>query len=136
MSVSPAEDRVAHLLRTATAFKKSKKWEIALAALLEAKRLMLSSSEIYPAETWCKYPLYLQRAGRTDEALAEFQFLLDDLEQRARRDARLDDPSVGPAKQKQTFYRLIIREDRKIITRKMELARLRSVTPSKKDEHV
>ena len=86
---------------------------------------MLVSPVSYPAETWCKYPLYLQQAGRFAEAMTEFQFLLDDLERRARRDAQLDDPNVGPKQQKLTYYRGIIKNDKRIIREKMTLAQIR-----------
>lgn len=119
------DDKVAELLRQATAFKDQKDWDAALTALAEAKRLMLVSPVSYPAETWCKYPLYLQQAGRFEEAISEFQFLLDDLERRARRDAQLDDPNVGPESQKLEYYKGIIHNDGRIINEKMALARSR-----------
>jgi hypothetical protein len=113
------DDKVADLLKQATAFKDKEEWNAALAALAEAKRLMLVSTVAYPAETWCKYPLYLQQAGRFDEARSEFQFLLDDLERRARRDSQLDDPSVGPKNKEVSYYRTIIRNDKRVIKDKM-----------------
>jgi tetratricopeptide (TPR) repeat protein len=119
------DDKLAELLREATAFKDQKDWDAALKALAEAKRLMLVSPVCYPAETWCKYPLYLQQAGRYEEAMAEFQFLLADLERRARRDARLDDPSVGPRRQKMVYYKGLIRNDMRVIKEKMALAQSR-----------
>ena len=119
------DDRLAELLRQATAFKDQKDWDAALTALAEAKRLMLVSPVSYPAETWCKYPLYLQQAGRFEEAMSEFQFLLDDLERRARRDAQLDDPNVGSRRRKMVYYRDIIRNDTPVIKEKMALARAR-----------
>ena len=119
------DDRVAELLRQATAFKDRKEWDAALAVLVEAKGLMLVSPVSYPAETWCKYPLYLQQAGCFEEAISEFHFLLDDLERRARRDAQLDDPNVGPESQKLEYYEGIIRNDGRIIKEKMALAQSR-----------
>jgi len=119
------DERVAELLRQATAFKDKKEWDAALDVLAEAKKLMLVSPVAYPAETWCKYPLYLQQAGRFEEAVSEFQFLLNDLERRARRDAQLDDPNVGPERQKLAYYKTIIRNDRRVIKEKMTLARSR-----------
>lgn len=71
------DDKVAELLRNATAFRDKKEWDAAINTLAEAKKLMLISPVLYPTETWCKYPLYLQFAGRWDEALVEFEFLLD-----------------------------------------------------------
>ena len=106
-----SDERVAGLLKAATAHKSSGDWGAALAVLAEAKSLMLVSSVSYPAETWCRLPLYLQQAGRMEESMKEFQFLLDDLERRARRDSFLDDPNVGNPKRKEACYKLIIRED-------------------------
>jgi tetratricopeptide (TPR) repeat protein len=119
------DDKVAELLRQATAFKEKKEWDAALDVLTEAKKLMLVSPVSYPAETWCKYPLYLQQAGRFEEAMSEFQFLLDDLEHRARHDAQLDDPNVGPESQKLEYYEGIIRNNSRIIKEKMALAQSR-----------
>ena len=119
------DDRVAELLRQATAFRNQRNWDAALTALAEAKRLMLVSSVSYPAETWCKYPLYLQQANRFEEAISEFQFLLNDLERRARRDTHLDDPNVGPESQKLRSYKGIIHNDGQIIREKMALAQSR-----------
>jgi tetratricopeptide (TPR) repeat protein len=119
------DDKLAELLRQATAFKDKNDWDAALTTLAEAKTLMLVSPVSYPAETWCKYPLYLQQAGRFAEAMTEFQFLLDDLERRARRDAQLDDPNVGPKRQKLAYYRGIITNDKRIIRENMVLAQTR-----------
>jgi tetratricopeptide (TPR) repeat protein len=119
------DDRLSELLKQATAFKDKKDWDSAISTLAEAKKLMLISSVSYPAETWCKYPLYLQQAGRFAEAMTEFKFLLGDLERRARRDARLNDPTVGPKQQKLTYYRGIISNDERIIREKMALAQTR-----------
>jgi hypothetical protein len=119
------DDGVGELLMQATEFKSKKDWASALAALAKAKKLMLVSSVTYPGETWCKYPLYLQWAGRFDESMAEFQFLLDDLERRARRETRLDDSDSGPKKRKMACYRIIVREGRRVIKEKMALAKTR-----------
>ncbi|MEW6115342.1 MAG: hypothetical protein AB1553_00370 [Nitrospirota bacterium] len=57
--------------------------------------------------------------------MSEFQFLLDDLERRARSDARLDDPGVGLKHKKMAYFRLIIRNDGRIIKEKIALAKAR-----------
>lgn len=119
------DDKLSALLREATAFKEQKDWNAAVKALAEAKSLMLISPLCYPAETWCKYPLYLQQAGRFEEAMGEFNFLLNDLERRARRDARLDDPNVGPKRQKMVYYKGLIRNDSRVIKEKLALAQSR-----------
>lgn len=121
------DDKLAELLKQATSFKDKKDWNSAIRTLAEAKKLMLISPVSYPAETWCKYPLYLQQAGRFEEAMTEFQFLLDDLERRARHDARLDDPTTGPQQRKLAYYHGIISNDERIIKEKMTLAKSRQM---------
>ena len=127
MSSFDLDDRLSALLREATAFKDQKDWNAALKALAEGKSLMLVSPVCYPAETWCKYPLYLQQAGQFEEAIFEFNFLLADLKRRARRDARLDDPNVGPKRQKMVYYKGLIRNDERVIKEKMALAQSRQI---------
>lgn len=114
-------DVVAHLLRQSTAQKGAGDLQAAVASLIEAKGLMLKSTTVYPAETWCKLALYMQQAGRYEEALAELDFLTDDLPRRARRDARLDDPNVGSPAQKQKFYERLLQDDAQVIGKKRDL---------------
>ncbi|WP_157773669.1 hypothetical protein [Variovorax atrisoli] len=120
-----ADDVIAASHRAATAFATAHCWTEAIEALRNAKELMLSSRTIYPAATWCKLPLYLQKAGRFQEAMAEFSFLIEDLPRRARKDSRLDDPNVGPLKGKQQYHDLILKSDHEIIMRKQTLAQQR-----------
>ena len=122
-----SDDGIAALLRQATALKESGDWGGSIAQLRIAKTRMLASSVSYPAETWCRLPLYLQQAGRMSEAMAEFQFLLDDLPRRARRDTRLDDPSIGPAHRKQEAYERLLQNDGETIRTKQALAEKREV---------
>jgi tetratricopeptide (TPR) repeat protein len=119
------DDRVAELLRQATAFKDKKEWDKALSVLAEAKKLMLVSPVAYSIETWCKYPLYLQQAGRFEEAMEEFKFLFDDLERRARHEAKLDNPNVSSERRKIAYYQIIISNGKQIIKDKMTLAQSR-----------
>lgn len=64
-------------LRRATALKKAGDWTGALDTLRACKAMLIVTHVAYPTEVWCKYPLYLQRAGRYEESMAEFQWLLD-----------------------------------------------------------
>lgn len=120
-----SDESLTTLLRESTTFKDAGRWIEAVASLYQAKALMLASTVCYPAETWCKLPLYLQQAGRFTEAMDEFQFLLDDLPRRARHDAQLDNPNVGPEASKQRFYKTILKADEPIIKDKRALAQKR-----------
>ncbi len=120
--MSTDDEKLSALLRKATAFKDSKQWPEAIAALYEAKKLMLVSPVSYPIETWCKLPLYLQQADLFAESMAEFQFLRDDLERRARHDSMLDDPDVGSLRSKRQCYEGILSGDPEMIEEKQALA--------------
>jgi len=119
------DELVAVLLRESTARKDAGRWPDAVASLYQAKALMLVSPMIYPADTWCKLPLYLQQAGQFAESMAEFEFLLDDLPRRARQDARLDDPNVLPVASKQRLYKSLLKNDAEVIQTKRDLAQKR-----------
>ena len=126
------DEKLAKLLKQATSFKDKGDWNSAIRTLAEAKELMLVSPVSYPAETWCKCPLYLQQAGRFKEAMTEFQFLLDDLERRARHDARLDDPAIGPQRRKLAYYHVIISNDERTIKEKRALPESRQMKKESK----
>lgn len=81
---------------------------------------MIGSPVHYPAETWCKYPRYLQEAGKFEEAMREFDWLIDDLPRRARKESFMDDPSVtGFGKtSKQAVFNQIVRHGMKAIRAK------------------
>ena len=78
---TPAEEEdFSALHRTATEFKDAKQWEEAIACLRKAKALVSSSGDGHTEQSLCRLPLFLQQAGHFDEALAEFQELLDNAE--------------------------------------------------------
>lgn len=116
-----SDEAIAALLRESTAFKEAGDMGAAVASLQAAKALMLQSSTVYPAETWCKLPLYLQQAGLYEDALVELQFLLDDLPRRARHDSRLDDPNVGPLEGKKRNHQRTLVNDAQVIEAKKAL---------------
>ena len=68
--------------------------DAALDYLTQAKARMIESPVHYPIETWCKLALYLSRAGRFEESLHEFDWLLADLPRRARKESFMDAPDV------------------------------------------
>lgn len=117
-----SDEATAALHRLATNQADAKDWDGAIASLRSAHQRMCSSTVSYPAATWCRLPLYLQRAGRYDESMAAFDTLLADLSRRVRHDARLDDPNVGPAAQKQHRYERLLVDDGDFIREKKALA--------------
>lgn len=74
------EEEFAALHRKATEFKDAKQWEDAIACLRKAKELVTPSGDGHTVQRLCRLPLFLQQAGHFDEALAEFQELLDNAE--------------------------------------------------------
>ena len=66
------------LHRKATELKSAKQWEEAIACLRKAKAL--AGPDECTVQRLCRLPLFLQQAGHFDEALAEFQELLDNAE--------------------------------------------------------
>lgn len=115
-------DEVAGLLRLATSHADAGDWGIiSIATLFAARERMLVSQTIYPMETWCRLPLYLSRAGRFDEAIAEFDWLLADLPRRADKESGIDEPDeFGDQKaRRQQLRDIILLEGGKVIRRKL-----------------
>lgn len=66
------------LMKRATAFKRQGNWEDALRCCREAHVMAMSSPNGgLSEEAWTKYPLYLQQAGRYDEAMRVFRQVVD-----------------------------------------------------------
>ncbi|MBQ3059546.1 MAG: hypothetical protein IJD16_04440 [Desulfovibrio sp.] len=74
------DNDIAALHRRATEFKDAKQWEEAIACLRKAKELIGPSMGGYTVQRLCRLPLFLQQAGHFEEALIEFQVLLDNAE--------------------------------------------------------
>lgn len=91
------DEETAHLMRESTRLKGLGDMDGALACLAAAKPRLLASRG-HPVETLCKYGRYLKDAGRFDEAIAEFNSLIDDLPRRADHEYHVDDPSVSYGK--------------------------------------
>lgn len=70
------------LLKKATALKKENKIEAAIEALREAYKAIEKSNLDYSEDVYLRLPMYLQAAGRNDEAWAEFNKLIVSLPQR------------------------------------------------------
>jgi tetratricopeptide (TPR) repeat protein len=121
------EDDIGALHAQATALKEAGELDEAVDKLYRAKALMLQSVMSHTAESWCKLPLYLQHAGLFEASMAEFQFLLDDLPRRARKDSRIDDPNVGPVESKKRYHANLLKTDRETIEAKISLAQKREL---------
>lgn len=91
----PSDEETAHLLRESTRLQQADDMDGAIACLTAAKEKMLVSDVSYPIETWCKRARYLRDARRFDEAVAELEWLRDDLPRRAAREHFVDDPTYG-----------------------------------------
>jgi hypothetical protein len=118
-------DKIGILLKKATFLKDSNDWNNAIRILKKVKKKMIKSSISYPHETWCKYPLYLQQAGKYEESIQEFNFLLNDLNRRAQKEAFLDDSTITTIGKKEDHFNLIMENGTKIIQGKMVLAQKR-----------
>ncbi|MBL8396163.1 MAG: hypothetical protein JNK99_15695 [Candidatus Accumulibacter sp.] len=118
------DEELAALMRLATQHADAKDWDAALATLYEAKARMIESLGHQTNEAWCKLPLYLSRAGRFAEAMAEFDWLLADAPRRARKESYLDDPSVsyGKGTTKQSMYRLNLRNIKRVVAQSRAVA--------------
>lgn len=75
---TPEERAVADLHREATRHKQAKDWAAAIACLQRAQALMRTHELSNTVETWLRLPLFLQQAGRFEEAMAEFGLLLEE----------------------------------------------------------
>lgn len=89
LSVSISYQKPAHrvkadaLMREATAHKEEGQWDAAINKLRKAYATLGDDIINYPIETALRLPLYLQQAGRYEEAQQEFQLLLASVDQRA-----------------------------------------------------
>lgn len=114
------DEETAVLLKQATALLANKQEDEAIRCLYQARDRMMVSKVHYPVETWCKLPLYLSRIGRFDEATAAFDWLLEDLPRRARKESFMDDPDVsfGRKTPKEKVYNMIVSTSQTIIEEK------------------
>ena len=75
-SVSPELVEADKLLKEATTKKKSRDINGAIKALRDSYKILNENSMLYPIQTYLRLPLYLQEAGRSDEAWNEFNQLI------------------------------------------------------------
>ncbi len=75
-----AEQRISSLHREATDLKSKGDFERAIQCLREAEILKKDTKTIYPIKHSLRLPLFLQQSGNFDEAMFEFQKLIDGTE--------------------------------------------------------
>jgi tetratricopeptide (TPR) repeat protein len=106
----PLEGDPGQLLKQATARKQAGDLDRAVELLREAYKQIEQGNIGYPVDTFLRLPLYLQQAGRTDEAWQEFNLLL----KRAQAN-EISSPEVAPM-ECSTIYdkmRLFLQRERK-----------------------
>lgn len=86
VQVSPPDEELRRLNREATEAKKIKDWERAVVCLQLARERMRDSTCSHTLESWLRLPIFLQQAGRFDEAMAEFNLLIQDTKPRIDRE--------------------------------------------------
>lgn len=74
------DEETAELHREATRLKDAGDWDGAVAALQKAQERMRKSNFSHTTESWVRLPLFLQQAGRFEEAMTEFNRLLDEVD--------------------------------------------------------
>ena len=132
-AIFPRDGETAALLRESTAYADKKNWAAALECLENVKARMIVSPVHFPIEAWCKLALYLSRAGRFDDAMKEFDWLLADLPRRARRESFMDDPSVSFGRtSKESIYAGIVENGKRVIEHKRQVALRRMKNESRK----
>lgn len=75
-SVSPELVKADRLLEEATTKKKSGDINGAIQALRDSYKILNENSMLYSIQTYLRLPLYLQEAGKSDEAWSEFNQLV------------------------------------------------------------
>lgn len=75
-------DLIGHLHRTATKHGMSGNWALGAAYLKEAQLLLIKETVTqYPIQTWLRLPKFLQKAGESDAAIAECEFLINNIKE-------------------------------------------------------
>ena len=114
------DEETAALNREATRLRDTGDIDAAIECLRKAAARMRASSMHHTIQTWLRLPLFLQQAGRYDEAMNEFQRLIDETPERNLRYLP-DDANYSGGTPAQLRARAR-RYDLKIITEKVELA--------------
>lgn len=94
---SPIDGEIAQLHRDATAYKDGKNWDEAVACLKRANELMVLSGTSYGVDRWLRLPIFLQQAGKMDEADMSFSWLLSDVDRQIEADLGQQSTNVKAA---------------------------------------
>lgn len=90
---NPTSEKIAALHREATTYKEVN-WPAAVTCLQRAVRLMRKHPGNYILDHWTRLPVFLQQAGRFEEAMQEFDRLLNEVEDRVKQESP-DDASAA-----------------------------------------
>lgn len=82
---SEVDKKIAALHREATSYKIIN-WDKAVTCLQEAALLMRADTGIHTCDRWTRLPVFLQQAGRFDEAMQEFEQLLKEVKPRVKKE--------------------------------------------------
>ena len=110
------DEKIAELNRRATQFKDAKEWDKAIECLQKAQLRMKKSPTWNPIESWLRLPLFLQQAGRFDEAMEQFDWLLGEVDEWH---------AVGYSHRPKSVQKKLANAAREIILGKIELAKRR-----------
>lgn len=123
------------LHKEATVLKLAGDWNGAVAKLELAKKIMLLENRVYTEGMWTRLAKFLQYAGRYDESMKEFDFLMSDLERRIKDQHGIDDPTVSYGKEsKRMLARRAIRIHSAMLRREREVVEAREMRKLKKLE--
>lgn len=76
------DEKTDELHRMATQYHDKKEFNMSVDILKQAKERMFVSKVNYGIESWIRLPKNLQKAGNFNEALLEFDFLINDIDRR------------------------------------------------------
>lgn len=123
------DPETAALLREATQWSNANDLDRAITCLRQANARMKVSPVSYPIQAWLRLPLYLQKAGRYDEAVTEFVRLSDEATGRIAR---------AFSHQSKAKQQVFVRQELAVIRDKIRLAQEREAKrqeKSKKSSH-
>lgn len=102
---TPAERAANEEVKRATQLSNEKRWDEAIETLRAALAVLARGNMSYPIKLYCRLPAYLQYAGRYDEAVTEFERLLDSVP------ARMDREMAHVSATERQRFSEICRED-------------------------
>lgn len=80
MGPNEKDKEISELSGKATQFYGDKEWDRAIECLEKVRALLRDNTTIYPIATWLRLPLFLQQAGRFEEAMRQFDKLLAEVD--------------------------------------------------------